>query len=87
MTSIKAIYSQGQFRPLETVQLPEGQHVELHFLATDEIVLDNLIGDMLVSFNDNVKQKQVDEKVLFEKLDTELVGKRPLSEIIIEDRQ
>jgi predicted DNA-binding antitoxin AbrB/MazE fold protein len=87
MTSIKAIYYQGQFRPLEAVLLLEGQHVELSFVATDDIVLDSLIGDMLATFGDSTKQAQPDEALLFEKLDAELAGKRPLSEIILDDRQ
>jgi predicted DNA-binding antitoxin AbrB/MazE fold protein len=84
MVSVRAVYHQGQLRLLDPVNLKDGQQVHLQILADEEISLKDLIGDMLVPFERDAEE--IDEEALLHELDQQLAGKRPLSEIILEDR-
>ena len=84
MTSVRAVYRNGQFQLLDSVDLSEGQEVQLQILETPTSVHD-LIGDMLVRFGRD--DADIDEDAILHDIEQSLAGKRPLSEIIIEERR
>ena len=84
MTSVRAVYRNGQFQLLDSVDLPEGQEVQLQILETPTPVQD-LIGDMLARFERD--DADIDEDAVLRDIGQSLAGKRPLSEIIIEERR
>ncbi len=59
-------------------------HAQLE-AETKTISPENLVGDMLVHFNPDATE--LDEDAIQQELDQVLTGKRPLSEIIIEERR
>ena len=83
MVSVRAVYHQGHLQLLDPVNLIEGQQVQLQIVEA-ETPLKILIADMLSPFEGVAGD--VDEEAVLQELDRELQGKRPLSEIIIEDR-
>lgn len=83
MVSVRAIYHQGQLRLLDPVNLSEGQQVQLQIVET-EAPLKSLIADLLSPFE--AYETVADEETLMQILDQQLAGKRPLSEIILEER-
>jgi len=83
MVSIRAIYRNGQLQLLDSVDLEDGQEVELHIIQPQE-PLKTLISDMLITFD--ADEAPVDEEALRDEIDKHLKGKRPLSEIILENR-
>ena len=84
MTPVRAVYRNGQFQLLDSVDLPEGQEVQLQILGAPTPVQD-LIGDMLVRFEHD--DADIDEDAVLHDIEQSLEGKRPLSEIIIEERR
>lgn len=88
MASIRAIYHNGQLKLLDPVDLVEGQEVELQILESQKS-LQELVGDLLENFTDdeiNIDESQIDEEAILAQIAEAMKGKRPLSEIIIEDR-
>lgn len=83
MVSVRAIYHQGQLRLLDPVNLSEGQQVQLQIVETNTS-LKLLIADLLTPFE--AQETVIDEETLMQTLDQQLAGKRPLSEIILEER-
>ena len=84
MVSVRAVYRQGHLQLLDPVNLTEGQQVQLQIVEA-ETPLKMLIADMLSPFEGIADE--VDEAALMQELDQQLLGKRPLSDIILEDRQ
>ena len=84
MTSVRAVYRNGQFQLLDSVDLPEGQEVQLQILET-QTPIQTLIGDMLTCFERD--DAEIDEDAILLEIEQSLKGKRPLSEIIIEERR
>ena len=84
MTAVRAVYRNGQFQLLDSVDLPEGQEVELQILDTKTSMQD-LLGDMLTRFERN--DADINEDAILHDIEQSLKGKRPLSEIIIEERR
>lgn len=86
MVSVRAVYHDGQLLLLEPTHLHDGQEVQIQIIEpTDQ--LGELIADMLFSSDHMAHEAAVDvEEIIQEQLDAALVGQRPLSEIIIEDR-
>jgi predicted DNA-binding antitoxin AbrB/MazE fold protein len=87
MANIRAIYHNGQLQLLDPVNLAEGQEVQLQILESPSSLKD-LIGDMLVQFDDDIAidESQLDEEAILAQIAEAMKGKRPLSEIIIEER-
>lgn len=83
MVSIRAVYKNGQLHPLDPVELQEGEEVQLQ-IVKPAVRLVDIVADMLVSFEPVTEA--IDEMKLQAQVDAALKGKRPLSEIIIEDR-
>jgi predicted DNA-binding antitoxin AbrB/MazE fold protein len=83
MVSVRAVYHQGHLQLLDPVNLVEGQQVEIQIVEAEHPLKD-LIADMLTPFEGIASE--ADESALLQELDQQLQGKRPLSEIIIEDR-
>lgn len=84
MVLVRAVYHDGKLQLLDDVQLVEGQEVQLQ-IVEQQTPLRDLIGDMLTSFDDS-ETSPIDEEALMQDLDKALLGKRPLSEIILEER-
>jgi len=84
MVSVRAVYHQGHLQLLDPVNLTEGQQVQLQIVEA-ETPLKMLIADMLSPFEGIAGE--IDEAALMQELDQQLLGKRPLSDIILEDRQ
>ena len=83
MVSIRAVYRNGQLRPLEPLNLGEGEEVEIQIVKPSARLVD-AVADMLVRYDDD--GEEINEDALQKQLDDALAGKCPLSEIIIEDR-
>ena len=85
MVLVRAVYQDGKLQLLDDVHLQEGQEVQLH-IVEKQAPLRERIGDMLTSF-DVDESSNIDEEALMQDLDKVLRGKRPLSEIILEERR
>lgn len=83
MVSIRAVYRDGQLRPLDPVDLQEGQEVQLQIVGTGTKLAD-AVADMLVTYDE--VEPAFDEAAVQQQLDAALKGQRPLSEIIIAER-
>lgn len=84
MTVVRAVFQDGKFQPLDEVKLENGQEVHLHIVQQGSGIRD-LIADMLVQFDYN--DTEFEEDAIMTDLENVLAGKRPLSEIIIEERE
>ena len=84
MVVVRAVYQDGKFQPLDTVDLQEGQEVQLQIVGKPTSIQE-LIGDMLTHFE--YEGSDIDEDAILQELDRALAGKRPLSEIIVEERR
>lgn len=84
MVVVRAVYRDGKFQPLESVDLPDGQEVQLQIVRESDSIRD-IVSDMLVSFDPD--NSDLDEDEIQREIDEALTGKRPLSEIIIEERR
>jgi predicted DNA-binding antitoxin AbrB/MazE fold protein len=84
MLVLRAVYRDGKFHPFETVDLPDGEVVQIQIVEKDTS-LQELIGDMLSHFDSD--ESDLDEEAILQSLDQALAGKRPLSEIILEERR
>ena len=85
MALVRAIYHDGKFEPLDQIDLEDGQEVQLQ-IVKPPVSLKDIIGDMLTHF-EPVDDVNLDEERIMQDLDQALAGKRPLSEIIIEERR
>lgn len=83
MVSVRAVYHQGHLQLLDPVNLAEGQQVQIQIVEAEK-PLKSLIADMLSPFEG--VPSEIDEEAILKELDEQLQGKKPLSEIIIEDR-
>lgn len=83
MELIRAIYHNGLLHLLEPVNLAEGQEVQLQIVQV-QTPLKDLLSDMLVTFDHD--ESEIDEVNIVQQIDQALMGKRPLSAIILEDR-
>jgi predicted DNA-binding antitoxin AbrB/MazE fold protein len=89
--TIRAVYSDGQLKPLEPVELAEGQEVHLTILSEKERVRAAL-GDLLVDApSPNTETfdelSDLDDESLLKLIDEGFKGVPPLSEAIIEERR
>jgi len=83
--AIRAIYSEGQLRLLDPVNLAEGEEIQLTILSADERVTAAL-GDLLVEIS-NPAADDIDENVLAREIEEGFRGQSPLSDTIIEERR
>lgn len=82
---VRAIYENGLFRPLEEVDLPEGEAVELMYRSSRDRLREAL-GDLVASWPDPSVELE-DEEVLMAEVRSALKDQRPLSQDIIEERR
>ena len=82
---VRAIYENGFFRPLEKVNLPDGEEVVLTF-NSEQDRLREALGDLVASWPDPSIEIE-DEEALMEEIREAFKGQRPLSEDIIEERR
>ena len=84
MVLVRAIYQKGNLQLLDDVELTEGQEVQLQIVEKPTSTQE-LIGDLLATFD--FELDDFDEDATQKDLDRVMAGKRPLSEIIIEERR
>ena len=83
--SIRAVYKDGQIRPLEPVTLVEGQVIQLWIVPQQDhlqTAWDNSLGPLPLLPNGDL-----DEEALFQELHQETRDLRPLSAELIEERR
>lgn len=86
MVSVRAIYQNGQLRLLEPIDLQDGQEIQVQIVSQPSKLLE-AISDLIFSLQeDEVNRPPFDETAVQNELDLALQGKRPLSELIIEER-
>lgn len=85
-TPIRAIYEKGHLRLLDPVDLAEGQEVHVEILSERERVIQAL-GDLIARQPEVEMDTSEDDLPAQAEIDEALRGTRPLSEIIIEERQ
>jgi len=83
--AIRAVYSEGQLRLLDPVNLAEGQEIELMILSDEERVIAAL-GDLLVEIP-GLTGESINEEALAHEVEEGFRGQRPLSETIMEERR
>lgn len=85
---VRAVYSEGQLRLLDPVNLSEGEEVQLTILSEEERVLAAL-GDLLVKVPEPTDEDFVDldEEMLAREIEEGFRGQPPLSDTIIEERR
>ncbi|MGH2350914.1 MAG: antitoxin family protein [Chloroflexota bacterium] len=82
---IRAIYEDGQLRPLDPVNLVEGQEVELVMLSGEDRVR-SALADLLVEPPDP-SGEDTDEDALAQEVEEGFRGQPPLSESLVEERR
>ena len=82
---IRAVYSEGQLRLLDPVDLTEGEQIQFMILSDEERVVAAL-GDLLVEIPD-LMGEDIDEDVLAREIEEGFRGQPPLSDTIIEERR
>jgi len=85
MTPIRAVYEDGKLRPLQPVDLAEGQEVSITILSAEDLVLAAL-GDLVVKFAPG-DLPEIDEEALQREIDEACRGIPPVSDAIIEERR
>jgi predicted DNA-binding antitoxin AbrB/MazE fold protein len=84
--TIRAIYENGRLRPLEPVDLTEGQEIQLTILSEEERVRAAL-GDLLVPRAPvNPEEDEIDEEALMREIEEGFRG-ITVSDVIIEERR
>lgn len=81
---VRAIYSEGQLRLLEPVELSEGQEIQVMILSDDERVRAAL-GDLLVEFPEDTEES-IDEEALLREIAEGFRNRPSVAEIIIQER-
>jgi len=84
--SIRAIVEDGKLRPLEPVDLVEGQEIQVTILTERERAIAAL-GDLLVKAPPRDDDDDFDEEALMKEIEDAFRGQPPLSETIIEERR
>ena len=82
--AIRAVYSAGQLRLLDPVDLSEGQQIQLIILSDEERIRAAL-GDLLIEVPDPT-DVNTDEVALMREIEDGFRGQPPLSETIINER-
>jgi predicted DNA-binding antitoxin AbrB/MazE fold protein len=84
--TIPAIYHDGQLRLLQSVNLRDGQQVEVSIEVTDEReILKGILGD-LVTWSNPADDSEAWVETMADELDRAYQGETPLSQIVIDDR-
>jgi predicted DNA-binding antitoxin AbrB/MazE fold protein len=83
----QAIYENGQLHLLESVNLIEGQRVQIAIEPLQEKAdLRAALGDLVAHWPDLSDDSDADLEGMTEEIDRAFQGGKPLSEIVIEDR-
>lgn len=84
---IRAVYEQGRLRPLDPVDLVEGQQVTVRIeRQAEREAIDAVLQGVLVEFPDADDNSDAWVEDMAEEIDLAFRGEPPLSEIIIQDR-
>jgi len=84
--SVRAVFENGRLRPLEPIDLVEGQEIELQILTDRERAIAAL-GDLLASVSAPLDDDTFDEAALMREIEEAFRGQPPLSQTIIEERR
>ena len=82
---IHAVYESGRLRPLEPIDLVEGQRVTIAIQTAEVDAIRVALGD-LVRWADTSDDSDAGLEMLADEIDNAYQGEPPLSQIIIEDR-
>ncbi len=85
-TPIRAIYEHGQLRLLDTVNLTEGEEIQLMILSGRERA-QAALGELLVRFESDPTDDNIDEAALLAEIDADMKGKPTVSDAIIQERR
>lgn len=85
VTPIRAVYEDGKLRPLEPVDLAEGQEVSIAILPAEDPVRAAL-GDLVIVYSD-IDLPDINEDALQREIDEACKGIPPASEAIIKERR
>lgn len=82
---VRAVYEDGVLRPLDPVDLVEGQQITVTIEQDERAILKAILGDMVQWSNpDDDSDAWVED--MAEEIDRAFQGDPPLSQYIIEDR-
>lgn len=82
---VRAVYEEGVLRPLEPIDLVEGQEITVTIEQDERAVLKAILGDMVQWSNpDDDSDAWVED--MADEIDRAFQGNPPLSQYIIEDR-
>lgn len=86
--AIKVVYENGVFRPLEPIDLPEGQAgtVMIDKRAQRREAMRTILSDMSVRWANPLDDSDAWVEDMAEEIDKAFQGEPSLSQIIIEDR-
>jgi predicted DNA-binding antitoxin AbrB/MazE fold protein len=82
---IRVVYENGRLRPLQPLDLVDGQEIEIVILSERDRAVAAL-GDLLVQVPPP-EQDNVDEAALLREIEGAFRGQRPLSESVIDERR
>ena len=86
--TIRAIYEQGQLRPLEPLNLSDGQEVRLAVLSEQEQARLALAEGLApVEAEPPTGMDEVDEAAILATIDAALRGAPPVSDAILDERR
>lgn len=81
---VRAIYQDGQLHLLDSVDLVDGQEIQLLILSKNEPI-QAALGDLLVQ--DSISEDEaIDEEALMRLIEEDFQGQAPLSDTIIQER-
>jgi predicted DNA-binding antitoxin AbrB/MazE fold protein len=81
---IRAVYEHGQLRPLDPLDLIDGQEIRLAILSEQEQVR-SALEELLAPINAE-SADEMDEAALVATIDAALQGALPLSEVLLTER-
>ncbi len=82
---IRAIYEQGQLRPLDPLALSDGQEIRLAVLSDREQAR-SVLADILAPI-DIEQTPEVDETAMLATIDAAMRGTPPVSEALLDERR
>jgi predicted DNA-binding antitoxin AbrB/MazE fold protein len=87
LKTIKAVYEGGQFRPLEAVELADGQQVQL-MIASEREAVRLALGDLVAppAYDQMTAEDNSDDDAALREIEQELGDHPSLSSLIIQER-
>lgn len=87
MVTVRAVYKDGAFHPLDPVDVKEGEQVQLRLLSERDLV-EMALADLLVPRPPlDPDEEEIDEEAVMQELWEATKGIPPTSQVIINERQ